>query len=99
MRQIEIQCGKEGMKAAKFNNTMGAAAGFTIRLLLNSIPDERQGEKHGIRGDAWFGSVNTANEVRIQGHEGVFQVKQYHNFFPKDFIEEAYGGSRNIFTS
>jgi hypothetical protein len=56
---------------------------------LNSIPVERQGEKHGIRGDAWFGSVNTANEVGIRGHEGVFQVKQYHNLFPKDFIEEA----------
>jgi hypothetical protein len=77
------------MKAANFNNTMGATAGCTNRLLLNSIPVEHQGEKHGIRRDAWFGSVNTANEVGILGHEGVFQVKQYHNLFPKDFIEET----------
>ena len=62
---MDIQHGKEGMKAAKFSSTMGATSGCTIRLLLNSIPVERQGEKHGIRGDAWFGSVNTANEVGI----------------------------------
>jgi hypothetical protein len=73
MRHMEIQRGKEGMKTAKFNNTMGATTGCTIRLLLNSIPIEHQEEKHGIRGDAWFGSVNTTNEVVIRGHEGVFQ--------------------------
>ena len=76
------------MKSAQFNNTMGATAGCTIRLLLKSIPQGEQ-DKHGIRGDAWFGSVNTANEVAIRGHEGVFQVKQYHNLFPKEFIEDA----------
>jgi hypothetical protein len=55
---------------------MGATAGCTNRLFLNSIPVEHQWEKHGIRGDAWFGSVNTANEVGIQGHKGILQVKQ-----------------------
>ena len=29
------------------------------------------------------------NKVGLQGYEGVFQVKQYHALFPKDFIEEA----------
>jgi hypothetical protein len=86
---MEIQHGKEGMKTAKFNNTIGATAGCTLRLLLNSIPVDQQGAKHGVRGDAWFGSVNTANEVIIRGHEGVFQVKQFHTLFPKEYIEEA----------
>ena len=45
MHYMEIQRGKEGMKAAKFNNTMGATSGCTIRLLLNSIPVERKVEK------------------------------------------------------
>ena len=45
LHHMEIQCGKEGMKAAKFNNTMGATSGCTIRLLLNSIPVERKVEK------------------------------------------------------
>ncbi len=71
------------MKTAKFNNAMRATAGCTIRLLLNSIPVKHQGEKHGIRVDAWFAGVNTANELGIQRHEGVLQVKQYHTSFLK----------------
>ena len=62
LRQMEIQKGKEGMKSAQFNNTMGATAGCTVRLLLSSIPPGDQ-DKYGIQGDAWFGSINTANEV------------------------------------
>jgi len=89
MRYMEIQRGKEGMKSAQFNDRVGATGGCTLRLLLNTIPEEERGIKYGIRGDAWFGSVNTANEIALRGHEGVFQVKQYHALFPKDYIEEA----------
>jgi hypothetical protein len=66
------------MKSAHFNNTMWATAGCTIGLLLESVPQGEQ-DKYGIRGDMWFGSVKTANEVVIRGHEGDFQLKQYHN--------------------
>jgi hypothetical protein len=79
---------ERGMKEAKFNDKLGAMAGCTVQLLLNTILDHEKENKHGICGDAWFGSVNTANEFGICGHEGVFQVKQYHNLFPKEFIEE-----------
>jgi hypothetical protein len=69
---------------------MGATSGCTLQLLLNSIPQEQQiASSYGIQGNAWFGSVKTANEVALRGHEGVFQIKQYHNLFPKDFIEEV----------
>ena len=54
---MEIQRGKEGMKDKMFNNSLGATAGCTLRLLLESIPQEKQGIKHGIRHDAWFRSV------------------------------------------
>ena len=89
MCHIEIQHGKEGMKEKMFNNSVGTTAGCTLRLLLESIPHEKQGIKHGICGDAWFGSVKTASEVARCSHEGIFQVKQYHSFYPKAFIEEA----------
>ena len=90
IRHMEIQRGKEGMKSAQFNDIMGATSGCTLRLLLNTIPQEQQiATSYGIRGDAWFGSVKTANEVALRGHEGVFQIKQYHSLFPKDFIEEV----------
>ncbi len=86
---MEIRQGKDGMKSQEFNKDVGATAGCTLRLLLNSIPEEKRGERHGIRGDAWFGSVRTANEVALRGHDAVFQIKQYHASFPKDYIEEA----------
>jgi hypothetical protein len=77
------------MKSQKFNKEIGATAGCTLWVLLNTIPQEKEGGKHGIRGDAWFGSVRTANEVALRGHDCVFQIKQYHASFPKDFIEVA----------
>jgi hypothetical protein len=45
-------------------------------------------QPHGIRADAWFGSIRTASKVSRRGHRGMFQVKQYHSLFPKAFIEE-----------
>jgi hypothetical protein len=62
MRFMQIQRGKEGMKSQKFNRKMGATAGWTLRL--NTIPPQMGGVNHGIRGDAWFGSVRTTNEVK-----------------------------------
>jgi hypothetical protein len=60
-----------------------------LRLLLNRIPEDDKGIKHGIRGDAWFGSVRAASEIAWHGYEAVFQIKQNHGLFPKSFIEEA----------
>jgi len=89
MRHMEIQRGKEGMKTKKFNAEVGATAGCTLRLLLDSITEEDKGMKHGICGDAWFGSVQVASDIARRGHEAVFQIKQNHSLYPKAFIEEA----------
>ncbi len=86
---MEIQRGKEGMKTKQFNSSVGATICCTLRTLLGMIPPQVNQEKHGIRGAAWFGSVKSANEVGLRGHEGVFQVKQNHALFPKEFIEKA----------
>jgi hypothetical protein len=89
MTMMEIQRGKEGMKDKKYNRELGATTGCTLRLLEDTIPDYDNDQAHGIRGDAWFGSVRTASEVGSRGHEGVFQVKQYSALYPKDFITKA----------
>jgi len=89
MTMMEIQRGKEGMKEKRYNRELGATTGCTLRLLEDSIPADEQDQAHGIRGDAWFGSVRTASEVGARGHEGVFQVKQYSALYPKDFISKA----------
>jgi hypothetical protein len=84
---MEIQRGKEGMKTLQFNQQLGATTGYTLRLLLDTIPGDMNSMRHGVRGDAWFGSIQTATEVSLRDHEGVFQIKQYHSLFPKEYIE------------
>jgi hypothetical protein len=54
---MEMQPDKDGMKTQKFYSDVGATAGCTLRLLLETIPCEKQGIKHGIHNDAWFGSI------------------------------------------
>jgi hypothetical protein len=44
---MEIQYGQVGMKTAKFNTTMGATAGCTIRILLSSTFQEEQDPSMG----------------------------------------------------
>jgi hypothetical protein len=56
---------KEGMKTKQFNKEVGATTGCTLRLPLNTIPPQLATVKHGVHGDAWFGGVKTANEVRL----------------------------------
>jgi hypothetical protein len=85
MRRMEIQRGKEGMKSKEFNLQVGATAGCTFRLLLGTIPEDTNPYKHGIRADAWFGSIKTANEIGLKGHDAVLQIKQYHSLFPEEF--------------
>jgi hypothetical protein len=58
-----------------------------LRLLLNSITQEDKGLKHRIQGDAWFGSLCTANEVGILGHEFFFQVKQIQACFQQCLLK------------
>jgi hypothetical protein len=51
------------MKTHKFNSDVGATAGCTLRLLLETIPCEKKGIKHGFHADDWIGSVKTTSEV------------------------------------
>jgi len=57
---MEIQLGKDGIKTQKFNSDVGDTTGCTLRLLLDTIPREKQSIKHA---DAWLRSVKTASEV------------------------------------
>jgi hypothetical protein len=63
------------MKDKMFNNSLGATAGCTLRLLLESIPQEKQGIKHGIHGDAWFGSVQTPVRVHTVAMKASFRSR------------------------
>jgi hypothetical protein len=80
------------MKCQQFNQQVGATAGCTLRLLLDTIPQDLRTCKHRVRGDDWFGSISTANAVGLRVNEAVLQVKQYHSLFVKEFIEATPGG-------
>jgi len=42
-----------------------------------------------MKGDAWFGSVKSAVNLAQRGMHGVFNVKQCHALYPKQYIDEA----------
>jgi hypothetical protein len=52
------------MKTQLFNRQIGATADCTLRCLLGTIPPDENDKKFGIRGDAWFGSVE--QQMRLQ---------------------------------
>ena len=84
---LEIQCGKDGMKDAQHNHTLGVTTGCSLCLLEGSTGVGSTG--HGLRGDAWFSSMKTAMEIGICGNEAVVQVKTNSRLYPKQFIEDA----------
>ena len=82
---LEIQCGKDGMKDPQHNLTLGVTTGCSLHLLEGSAGVGSTG--HGLRGDAWFGSMKTATEIGIHGNEAVVQVKTNSGLYPKQFID------------
>jgi len=86
---LEIQRGKEGMKGAKYNASIGATAGCTLRCLEACATAEGQ-QCNGIKGDAWFGSVTCAAELSVQGYEAVLQVKQIPACIPRLLLRSNY---------
>ena len=47
---------------------------------------------HGIKGNAWFGSVRAAAALGVRGHQAVMQVKTNSSLLPKKFIADTLDG-------
>ncbi len=63
---LEIQHGKEGMRAQRHCATLGATAACTLHLM----EEEQDSDIHvgaGVRGDAWSGSVMAATALAQNG--------------------------------
>jgi hypothetical protein len=58
--------------------------GCIIRLCLDTIPYDTYTSRKGIREDYWFGSINTANENGLRGHEGL-KITQHHSFSQREY--------------
>ena len=80
---------KEGWneELQQLNNTLGATAGYTVRLLEGSIshPNTDAGS-HGIKGDAWFGIMKSALVIGFRGHQVVLQVKGNSGIYPTKLL-------------
>ncbi len=74
------------MKTARYNSSIGATAGCTLRAIESCAVNGQL--CRGIKGDAYFGSVVCASELPIQNYKAVLQVKQNKGFYPKAFIVE-----------
>jgi hypothetical protein len=37
----------------------------------------------GLKGDSWFGSINTCDQLGARGKMGVFQMKKAHSLYQK----------------
>jgi hypothetical protein len=79
---LELQRGKAGMSTAQYQDSLGATAVCTVRLLETSIPEDDD-RIHTVQGDAWFGSVRAAAALGEKGHRVVLQVKNNKGLFPK----------------
>jgi len=93
MTALEIQKGARLMPNEPFHRELGATAACTVRMALKHQASRPPGAgKGGVKGDSWFGSAKTANELQRRGCEGVFQVKTGHRGYPKAFIKDAMKG-------
>jgi len=41
---------------------------------------------HGIKGDAWFGSMKAVSVIGVRGHQAVLQVKGVSGLNPKSLL-------------
>ena len=62
------------MREKTYCREMGATAACTLRMCEAGQQEMEEGEKAGIKGDAWFGSVTAADELGSRDMKAVFQV-------------------------
>ena len=85
IKHLELQRGKMGMRSKEYCAEMGATAACTLRMCEAGRQEMAEGERAGIKGDAWFGSVVAADELGSRGMEAVCQVSsffvQFHSLY------------------
>ena len=72
------------MQSQRYHQALGATAACTVRLSEEMAQSELT---CGLKGDSWFGSVKSCNELSLRGKVGVFVVKTSTSLYPKKFIE------------
>ncbi len=83
------------MRAQQHCAALGATTACTLRLIEEAAEGQDQ-NGDGVRGNAWFGSVEAAVMLAKAGYKAVLQIKTGHGVFPKkkfeDTLKDAPGG-------
>ena len=91
---IELQRGREGMRAADYSASSGVTAACTMRGARDSKrysgDDEEDDPNEVFFGDSWFSSVETVCQLwnRFKCRYGGI-LKTNHSRFPKAWIEKT----------
>lgn len=86
----EVVEGKELDAQKKWRDEVGASTATTLRLC-----EPYQGTGRTIIGDAWFGSLNTAEWLMdVLGLHSILAVKTGHRGFPKEELIAEIAGTR-----
>ena len=96
MIHIELQKGKEAMKAEKYASSKKATCACVLRMCEASSRRENfdvdmkpcDPPPETFMGDSWFSSVETAVEMKLRGHHYIGVVKTSHSGFPKAWLQE-----------
>ena len=67
---------------------------YYIRFIHSKRRENEVDDNHNLvmKGDAWFGSVNSAANLAQRGINSVMQVKTAYSMYPKDYIENLMDG-------
>lgn len=87
---LEIQRGKDPMRAAEGSSEHGGTAACSLRLVKGSKNSGQinvnEFKRNIFLGDSWFASTKTAQLIYKEGHEFIGIIKTAHAGYPKSEI-------------
>ena len=74
------------MQEKKYCAEMGATAACTLRIAKGGTQPTLEGQKEGVKADAWFGSVTCADALGQQGFKSIMSVSLIVFYFVHDCL-------------
>lgn len=99
MLHLEIQEGRDAMRAKQYSEQHGGTAGCTLRMVEATehcglkFPSRKHAQEDKrpeyYKGDSWFSSVRLAEEMASRGHAYCGALKTSSKYFPKQQLEDT----------
>jgi len=72
------------MKNQRLNTILGATAGCTVQMLEGLIGMQDANVGHGLKGNAWFGSVRAAAALGVTGSSSSYAGQNKQQLIPQE---------------